>query len=90
MDTGRTTAQNTGWYTESHTDAPADAFALLRAGETPLPTTAVGHAYESIKRALLVGEYTFGLRLAEERLGIFARVCRFRQRFPPLVISLIR
>ncbi len=69
MDTGRTTALNTGLYTEPNTDVPSDAFASLRAGESKPPTTAVGHAYESIKRALLVGEYTLGLRLAEERLA---------------------
>jgi DNA-binding GntR family transcriptional regulator len=69
MDTGRTTAPNTGWYTESHTDVPVDAFSSIRPDGGGAPTTAVGLAYEAIKRSLLVGEYVLGLRLAEERLA---------------------
>jgi len=40
------------------------------------PTTAVGHAYASLKQSLLLGEYPFGLRLVEERLARAAGVSR--------------
>lgn len=69
MDTRRTTAPNTGWYTEPHTDGAPDPLASFRSSGATAPATAVGHAYESIKRALLVGEYAIGIRLAEERLA---------------------
>jgi DNA-binding GntR family transcriptional regulator len=63
MDTGRFTEPNAVSYTTPSTSLGA---AVAESGDA---TTAVGHAYASIKRALLFGEYSLGARLVEERVA---------------------
>jgi DNA-binding GntR family transcriptional regulator len=69
MDTGRFTEPNAGRYTRPSTSPSSpDPSTVGAAGEADA-TTAVGHAYASIKRALLFGEYSLGARLVEERVA---------------------
>ena len=63
MNTGRTTEQHAGPYTDLRT---SDRGATPRA---TAPLTAVGQAYTLIKESLLLGKYALGLRLVEERLA---------------------
>jgi DNA-binding GntR family transcriptional regulator len=63
MNTARTTAAHAERYAE-----PSTAGGPARDDSAP-STTAVGHAYTSIKDSLLLGAYPLGARLAEERLA---------------------
>ncbi|HEV8298842.1 MAG TPA: GntR family transcriptional regulator [Acidimicrobiales bacterium] len=58
MDTGRNTDANTTLHTARYTPPPGDD-----------ATTRTARIYAAVKQGLLLGEYTLGARLGEERLA---------------------